>query len=107
MFIFTGIVFLGVAFWLLAGGWDYIREALFIETVYVDAEYEAMVIHRPATTVHLTITGDGNDVEVTANTALKDLVIDGNENSIFLCEGIHDPNLENDGEENEIIFSFC
>ena len=107
MFIVIGCLFVIVAFWLLAGGWDWIRESLFVETVYVDATYEDFVIDRPSTSVHLTINGNGNIVEVTKETGLKNLNLNGNENSIKLCDGIHDPAIKNSGEENEIIFAFC
>lgn len=106
-FIVVGIIFVAIAFWLLAGGWDWIEENIFIETVYVDATYEDFVIDRPSTSVHLTINGNGNDVEVTEETSLRDLNLNGNENSVKLCEGVHDPEINNEGVENEIIFDSC
>ncbi|MFH1802925.1 MAG: DUF3060 domain-containing protein [archaeon] len=101
--IIVFLVFGGLALWLLGGGWDY----MFIEIVYVDANYEELVIDRPANTIHLTISGNGNDVTVTGGTLLKELNIYGNENTVRLCDGVHDPLVDNGGEENEIIFSVC
>jgi len=108
--IFIGIFFLifaGIAFWLLAAGWDRIEDLFFIETVYAEANYEEIKINRPANTIHLAINGNGNIIEVTGETFLRRLEINGRENLIKLCEGKHDPEILNNGVENEVIFSFC
>lgn len=106
-FIVVGVLFVAVAAWLLLGGWDWIYENLTIETVYVESTYEEYVLDRPSTSLRLTVTGNGNDVTITPETNIKKLEVEGNENSINLCDGVHDPEIENFGFENEVIFSSC
>lgn len=100
-------VFFIVALWLVSGGYDEVHDRLFIETVYVEASYEEVVIDRPSNTIHLTINGEGNEVIVTKETNLRELRVIGDKNSVELCDGIHNPEIENLGEENSANFFSC
>jgi hypothetical protein len=97
----------GIAWWIINGGWSEIRDRFFVETVYVDASHEEIVIDRPANTIQLTVNGDGNLVTVTKETRLSRLKANGNENVIKLCEGIHDPKMEGIGTNNKANFFSC
>jgi len=100
------VLIVGGVWWLIDGGYDKIKDYFTTETVYVDAEGDELVIDR-VNKINLLIIGDENFVQVTKDTRLKKLEIDGNENSLLLCEDVHSPTVLDQGDNNEITYSSC
>ncbi|MFH1290856.1 MAG: hypothetical protein ABIH92_05640 [Nanoarchaeota archaeon] len=107
MIMLVMVFIAGVLWWLLTGGYEQIGRYFTTETVYIEADYDEVVVDRPAYKINLRIMGDENMVSVTKETRLKKLEIEGDRNEITLCEGIHSPAVEDNGVENKIESVSC
>ncbi len=79
----------------------------FPQKIELDEVNKKVIIDKPRRAIDLFVTGANSDFGITKDTEIVKLTLAGVKNDVFLCEGIHNPEIDNVGLYTSVKFVNC
>lgn len=90
---------------LIAG---YFAYAYFVpQHIYLEEIRKEVIIDKHFRSIALEVSGVETKVGITKDTKITSLTLLGVKNIVYLCEGIHNPEMENKGLNDNVYFINC